>query len=429
MYQKERDGYQERLGKVQDMLERATTENSTMKLSVHQFEIEKSRFITEIEHQTSRIEVKEMEVRDVRNAKSSEIERLEEKWKMAVRERESLAGQMESQTDRNRNTQRGVSDEKMLMVEENKRLKDELSRMEYQRNEHQANFNEADRRILESRELVEKFNERIKELEARLQETRAKNEKLNDELFQVKREMAEYQDGTRAPDNVYALQRENKDIAVKLREANIKIADLESDLQHVRYEKNLETSNRQQTAQSSEDMYKKEINLLKADLQTVREQNQELKNEIGTATASKADGARLQHYMDENARLQTQIDTLMNDVNHHKTQTARYENMAGGYQSDLDPLRKTIRDQDARLQEMMQENSLLKTNQSGISGPVGGDQQAEIDKLKTKIVGLQKLAQDYKAQCIDLKDQNKKCIQEMEKMQVSNNKNRQRSIL
>jgi hypothetical protein len=37
-----------------------------------------------------------MEVRDVRNAKSSEIERLEEKWKMAVRERESLAGQMES---------------------------------------------------------------------------------------------------------------------------------------------------------------------------------------------------------------------------------------------------------------------------------------------------------------------------------------------
>lgn len=103
--------------------------------------------------------------------------------------------------------------------------------------------------------------------------------------------------------------------------------------------------------------------------------------------------------------------------------------MAGGYQSDLDPLRKTIRDQDARLQEMMQENSLLKTNQSGISGPVGGDQQAEIDKLKTKIVGLQKLAQDYKAQCIDLKDQNKKCIQEMEKMQVSNNKNRQRSIL
>jgi hypothetical protein len=50
MYQKERDGYQERLGKVQDMLERATTENSTMKLSVHQFEIEKSRFITEIEH-------------------------------------------------------------------------------------------------------------------------------------------------------------------------------------------------------------------------------------------------------------------------------------------------------------------------------------------------------------------------------------------
>lgn len=191
----------------------------------------------------------------------------------------------------------------MLMVEENKRLKDELSRMEYQRNEHQANFNEADRRILESRELVEKFNERIKELEARLQETRAKNEKLNDELFQVKREMAEYQDGTRAPDNVYALQRENKDIAVKLREANIKIADLESDLQHVRYEKNLETSNRQQTAQSSEDMYKKEINLLKADLQTVREQNQELKNEIGTATASKADGARLQHYMDENARL------------------------------------------------------------------------------------------------------------------------------
>jgi hypothetical protein len=36
--------------------------------------------------------------------------------------------------------------------------------------------------------------------------------------------------------------------------------------------------------------------------------------------------------------------------------------MAGGYQSDLDPLRKTIRDQDARIQEMMQTNSLLKTN-------------------------------------------------------------------
>jgi chromosome segregation ATPase len=228
---------------------------------------------------------------------------LEEKLKMAVRERESLAGQMESLTDRNRNTQRGASDEKMLMVEENKRLKDELSRMEYQRNEHQANFNEADRKILESRDLVEQFNGRIKELEARLQETRAKNEHLNDELFQVKRELAEYQDGTRAPDNVYALQRENKDIALKLREANIKIADLESDLQHVRYEKNLETSNRQQTVQSSEEMYKKEINLLKADLQTVREQNQELKNEIASANASKADGARLQHYMDENARL------------------------------------------------------------------------------------------------------------------------------
>jgi chromosome segregation ATPase len=211
MYQKERDGYQEKLRKVQD---------------VHQFEIEKSRFITEIEHLTSRIEQKEREVRDVKNGKSSDIERLEEKLKMAIRERESLAGQMESLTDRNRNTQRGASDEKMLMVEENKRLKDELSRMEYQRNEHQANFNEADRTILESRELVEQFNGRIKELEARLQETRAKNEHLNDELFQVKRELAEYQDGTRAPDNVYALQRENKDIAVKLREANIKIADL-----------------------------------------------------------------------------------------------------------------------------------------------------------------------------------------------------------
>lgn len=185
---------------------------------------------------------------------------------MAVRERESIAGQMESLTDRNRNTQRGVSDEKMLMVEENKRLKDELSRMEYQRNEHQANFNEADRKILESRDLVEQFNGRIKELEVRLQETRAKNEHLNDELLTVKQELAEYQDGTRAPDNVYALQRENKDIALKLREANIKNADLESDLQHVRYEKNLESSNRQQTAQSSEEMYKKEINLLKADL-------------------------------------------------------------------------------------------------------------------------------------------------------------------
>jgi chromosome segregation ATPase len=228
---------------------------------------------------------------------------LEEKLKMAVRERESMAGQMESLTDRNRNTQRGVSDEKMLMVEENKRLKDELSRMEYQRNEHQANFNEADRKILESRDLVEQFNGRIKELEVRLQETRAKNEHLNDELLTVKRELAEYQDGTRAPDNVYALQRENRDIALKLREANIKNADLESDLQHVRYEKNLESSNRQQTAQSSEEMYKKEINLLKADLQTVREQNQELKNEIASANASKADGGRLQHYMDENARL------------------------------------------------------------------------------------------------------------------------------
>jgi predicted RNase H-like nuclease (RuvC/YqgF family) len=226
MYQKERDGYQEKLRKVQDMLERAITENSTMKLSVHQYEIEKSRFITEIEHLTSRIEQKEREVWDVKNGKSSDIERLEEKLKMAIRERESLAGQMESLTDRNRNTQRGASDEKMLMVEENKRLKDELSRMEYQRNEHQANFNEADRKILESRDLVEQFNGRIKELEARLQETRAKNEHLNDELFQVKRELAEYQDGTRAPDNVYALQRENKDIALKLREANIKIADL-----------------------------------------------------------------------------------------------------------------------------------------------------------------------------------------------------------
>jgi hypothetical protein len=50
MYQKERDGYQERLGKVQEMLERAIGENSSMKLGVHQYEIERSRFVTEVEH-------------------------------------------------------------------------------------------------------------------------------------------------------------------------------------------------------------------------------------------------------------------------------------------------------------------------------------------------------------------------------------------
>lgn len=277
MYQKERDAYAEKIRSLNEKMDELKNENNLHKITSHTAEINKQRAENENEHLKQRVDQRDKEVTATKERQEVEIARLEDKLKRAIQERENITQQYEGLTTKNKNHQKGFSNEIDVWREENKRLKDEKTRLESDLNQSNITINDLQKKYKEVNELINQMQSRNEDREVKISELRKEKEALNNHLWEVKKELQGYYDGINVHDDSKRIQGDYERLRLEVVQKSEKIANLQEEINSQRHDKAIQPSKAQEERDRLAEAYKKEIEIHKSDKNNLSDQNNKLK--------------------------------------------------------------------------------------------------------------------------------------------------------